>query len=341
MAIKLDLDELALKFDIDLLRVTTAEPFEEGLKRIKKQIKSEVILATQRWKMADLESFCNPRSILPTARSIIVAAECYLTSEPEDFSKPGEPHGLIARYAWRNYYLDLKKRLEKLAKFLKRNYGGNYRIFSNGRLAEKPMAQRSGLGYYGKHGIILSNEFGSRIVLGEIITDLEINPQSCVSENCGECRICLVKCPTQAIVAPYVLDWEKCFQYLTNWRGSLPEAYRKLWGKRLYGCTTCQDVCPRNKIVKPKERIPIYGPAGPSFPLIPLIQMGKKEYFAYFKQNQMGRKWINFDSIRRNAIIALGNAGDPAGLKVLRDCTADPDPMIQDSAVWAITRLRK
>lgn len=339
MATSLNLCELAEKFDIDVLHVTTAEPFVEQARRIREQVKSDIVSDTQRWKMADLESFCNPKSVLPSARSIIVGAESYLTSEPEDSSKPGEPHGLIARYTWRNYYLDLRKKLQKLAKSLKGIYRGRFRAYSCGPVAEKPMAQRSGLGFYGKHGIILSKEFGSYIVLGEIITDLEIEHDAPIPDSCGNCRTCIEKCPTAAIVSPYVLNWEKCFQYLTNWPGFIHESYRKLWGKRIYGCTVCQDVCPRNKKVKPKERIPVDGRVGPSFPLIQLLKMSEKEYRVRFKKNQMAAKWIRFDCIRRNAIVALGNSGDPAAFDILVENLSDKEPMIRGHTAWAIGRL--
>ncbi|MEO0226348.1 MAG: HEAT repeat domain-containing protein, partial [candidate division WOR-3 bacterium] len=201
------------------------------------------------------------------------------------------------------------------------------------------MAERSGLGFYGKHGIILSREFGSYIVLGEIITDLEIEPQGSIGDSCGSCRLCIERCPTGASVTPYILARERCFQYLTNWSGFLPESYRKLWGKRLYGCTTCQEVCPRNKKVHPKERIPVYGRAGPSFPLIPLLKMTEVEYRKRFKQNQMGAKWIKFDAIRRNAIVALGNIGDPGSLDILVEHLFDREPMIRGHAAWAVGQL--
>ena len=339
MAHRLNLEALASEFDIDILRVTTAEPFVEQAQRIREQVKSEIVSDAQRWKMADLEAFCNPKSVLPSAKSIIVGAECYLTSEPEDMSTPGEPHGLIARYTRRNYYRDLRKKLIRLAKHLKQQFQGRYRAYSNGPVAEKPLARRAGVGFYGKHSVMVSKDFGSWFVLGELITDIDFEPDTPVSDDCGPCRLCIAKCPTNAIVEPYVLDWSKCLQYLTNWHGILPESYRGLWGKRLYGCSTCQDVCPKNKKVTPKPNHPPDGDVGPSFPLLRLLKMTGEEYFERFRQNQMGAAWIKFDCIRRNAVTALGNTGDPAGLAPLIECLGDKEPMLRAHAAWALGRI--
>ncbi|MEW6685442.1 MAG: tRNA epoxyqueuosine(34) reductase QueG [Candidatus Edwardsbacteria bacterium] len=351
MLLESEIKHFAKEVGIDVIRFTTAEPFEKTALHLKELLKSGYI--PSHWKVAEFDSFCNPKSVLPEAKSIIVAAECYLTSEPEDLTKPGEPYGRIARYTWRNYYYDLKKRLEKVAKFLRKEVGkqSKFKVYSCGAVAEKPMAQRSGLGWYGKHGIILTEEFGSRIVLGEIITNVELKPDELLEKDCGECVACIKSCPTGAIVNPaplqrcgvklYILDVSKCLQYLTNRRGVLPVEYREVWGNRLYGCTTCQDVCPKNAGVLPKERKPKYGEVGSCLPLIPLLEMTEEEYRTKYKNNQMTTRWIHFDCIKRNAVIALGNIGDSVAVPVLKEMLKDKNPMVRTHATWALEKIIK
>ncbi|MQK95295.1 epoxyqueuosine reductase, partial [Escherichia coli] len=133
-------------------------------------------------------------------------------------------------------------------------------------------------GWYGKHGIIVTQQFGSWIVLGELITNVKLEEDEPVKEACGDCRACIEACPTKAIIEPYVLDVSKCLQYITHHQMVMPTHIREIWGNRLYGCTTCQEACPINQKVKPKERKPNYGYVGPSLPLIPILQMNEKEY---------------------------------------------------------------
>lgn len=332
---------LAGDFNIDLLRVTSAEPLSDAAAKINESIERGYVQRspTRFPSLEDIVSFCSPQNVMAQARSVIVGALSYFTEEPDDLSEDGQPHGLIARYMWRNHYRSLRKRLIRLGKHLKQLFGGQYRIYSNGPVAEKPLAQRAGLGFYGKHGIIVTEQFGSLVVLGTITTDVEFEPHGPIKDGCGSCRLCIQKCPTSAIVAPYVLDWSKCIQHLTNWHGILPESYRKVWGKRLYGCSTCQDVCPKNKRIRPKPGHPPDGDIGPSFPLVRLLKMSEAEYRAIFGTNQMAARWVEFDCIRRNAVVALGNAGDPVGVEPLIECLGEDEPMLRAHAAWALGRI--
>lgn len=341
MAHRLNFVAHAPEFDIDILRVTTAEPVLDVAVKINESIERGYIQRSpSRFPaLEDIVKFCGPQQAMASARSVIVGAGAYFIEEPEDLSESGQPHGLIARYTRRNYYRDLRKKLIRLAKHLKKEHGGQYRAYANGPVAEKPLARRAGVGFYGKHGVMVNKDLGSWFVLGELITDIDLEPDTPVTDDCGPCQLCITKCPTRAIVEPYVLDWSKCLQYLTNWHGILPESFRGLWGKRLYGCTTCQDVCPKNKKVKPKSSRPSGGDVGASFPLLRILRMSREEYFDRFRQNQMGAAWINFDCIRRNAVTALGNAGDPVAVEPLTECLGDKEPMLRAHAAWALGRV--
>ncbi len=341
MSLPSQIKEYGQEIGLDIVRITSAQPLMEAAQRIQGQIDRGIIPGSATWRIKDLSSFCSPGSSLPAARSVVAVAECYLTSEPQDHSKPGEPHGRIGRYTWRNYYRDVFRKLRKLGAFLRKRSGRNVatKYYSNGPLAEKPMAERAGIGWYGKHGIIMNREHGSWIVLGELITDVELEPDNPVQEHCGSCRICIESCPTGAIVSPAILEKEKCLDYLTNWSGMIPVPYREVWGSRLYACTTCQDVCPLNLKVKPQERRPEVGHVGASVPLIPLLRMSEEDYRKRFLQNQMGARWVRRECIQRNAAIALGNIGDPLAVPALIEALENPNFMLRGHAAWALGEI--
>jgi epoxyqueuosine reductase len=324
---------------IDEIKITTAEPFTQQSRRILEQKNDGLFLQSDYWYKRNTESFCNVHTKLPGARSIIAACQCYLTDEQSDLSKKGNPHGLIARYTWRNYYLDLKKRLRKIGEFLSREYHAAFRVFSNGPVAEKPAAQRSGLGYFGKHSIIINKTYGSWIVLGELVTDIEIEPDSPLYTNCGACQMCIEHCPTKALIRPYILDRRKCIQSLTNWYGIIPDDIMQVWGNRLYGCTVCHEICPVNKTVKPRKPRTDLGYVGPSLPLIDILNMAENEYRSKYPNNQITTHWINFKAIKRNALIALGNIKDRTTLPSLKEFARSQDKVFSKTAQWALKQF--
>lgn len=339
MSLTGELKKFARELGLDAVGITSAEPFPAAAEQIKRQIRRGLL--SERW---EIDSFTDPGTVLPDAKSIIVAAECYLTSEASDPGRPGEPKGSIAGYTRQNYYHAVKEKLGKLAHFLKDRTGTGFRsrCFSNNiRLAEKPMAQRAGIGWYGNHGIIVTRECGSWVVLGELITNVKLEEDKPCEPSCGECRLCVESCPTGAIVEPGVLNISKCLQHITHSPVDMPDAVKEAWGGRLYGCTTCQDVCPINRGVKAKDRKPGCGYVGPSLALIPILRMSEKEYRRHFRDNQMGARWVSFEAIQRNACVALGNIGDPGAIPVLaRTLENNRSPLVKTHAAWALKKLR-
>jgi len=321
---------------IDEIRIAHAEPFTDAYARIAEQIETKLYLGTEHWHRRDIRQFCDPHSKLARARSIIAACQCYLTDEDPDMSAPGNPHGLIARYTWRNYYRDLRQRLKKLAQYLNRETDAQYRVFSNGPLAEKPIAERCGIGYYGKHCIIITPTYGSWVVLGEIVTDIELEPDPPLSLDCGDCTVCMEACPTKALIAPYVVDRRKCIQALTNWVGIIPDEIAQVWGKRLYGCTTCQDVCPRNGDVTPHRPRTDVGYVGPSLPLFDILSMDDTDYRTRYPNNQVTAHWIRFKAIQRNALLCLAHTPDKASLSVLEKFATCNDHILAETAQWSL-----
>jgi len=327
------------QFGIDEIRITTVQPFSDANVRIKQQRDDGLYLDSEHWQRRDIDRFCDVRTVLPKSRSIIAACQCYLTTETADTDTPGNPQGLVARYTWRNHYADLKERLKRLAAIMKQQCSANCLVFSNGEIAEKPIAQRSSIGYYGKNSLIINQNYGSWIVLGEIITDVEIQPDRPLNMDCGECRQCIDRCPTRALVKPFVLDRRRCIQALTNWYGVLPDEIAGAWDNRLYGCTDCQDVCPANRHVRARQPRTDIGYVGPSVSLQDILKMSEKQYRKKYARNQMTASWINFQAIQRNALVALGNIRDQETLETLREYSKHGDPVLRQTARWALARF--
>lgn len=328
--------ELAEGLNIKV-RVTTAESLDEAKTKFKKQQERGLFLHSR--GLSDkiiTDEFFNPATLLPEARSIISSFLFYLTSDEPDPSIPGNPFGLVARYTQRNYYKELKKRLKKFARILKKEYGGKFIVHCCGPIAEKPIASKSGIGYYGKHGIVINPSYGSWIVLGEVITSLELEPDEPLNINCGKCEECIEACPTRAIIEPYVIDRSRCIQSLANYSGIIPEDIARVWSNRLYGCTTCQEVCPVNKRVKPEPPGTEIGIVGAYVPLIDILKMDETTYRSKYANNQMSARWINFNAIKRNALLALGNIKDKKTIPVIKKFINDDDKIIHQAAIWAL-----
>lgn len=321
------------------IKITQAESFIPEKERIKSQVKQGLFINPRWFSGSELDRFCNPKTILASAKSIISSFLFYLTKEEPNPSKSGEPYGFVANYTQRNYYKELKKRLKRLGQFIKKEYNAKFAIHSCGPIAEKPIAQRSGTGYYGKHSIIIHPKYGSWIVLGEIITDLEFEVDKPLDKSCGECSRCIDACPTKAIIAPYIIDRKKCIQALSNSGGIISEEIAGVWEDRVYGCTTCQDVCPINKKVQAEPPKTEIGIVGAYLPLIELLQMDEPTYRKKYAHNQISARWIDFDTIKRNALIALGNIKDKKTIPIIKKFTMVAHPVLKDTARWALSQF--
>src|SRR6266571_1862568 len=204
------------------------------------------------------EVSCHPDALLPGAQSIITLAMCYLSEQPgETFDSV--PRGRISRYGWGDDYHEvIKARLEQFTAWL-REYARKEisndvetRLFvDTGRMVDRAVAQRAGLGWYGKNTNILTKGWGSWVFLAEIVTNLPLQTDTPLKTSCGNCEICLHACPTQALPAPYVLDNTRCISFLTiELRGSIPLELRPLMGNLIFGCDICQEVCPVNIVAE-------------------------------------------------------------------------------------------
>src|SRR5690242_1834814 len=269
--------EYAYSLGFDIVRITSADGFPEAERIIKERI-AQGLMDGLPWFTAErADVSCHPDALLPGAQSIIALAISYLTQVPDETQQrehTGRPRGSISRYAWGDDYHDIiKPKLQQFATWL-REYAGSEvsdvetRLFvDTGRMVDRAVAQRAGLGWYGKNTNILTKGWGSWVFLAEIVTNLPLTPDEPLKANCGSCEICLHACPTKALPNPYELDNTRCISFLTiELRGSIPLELRPLMGNLIFGCDICQEVCPVNKLAERRlgmqdrtetQRIPI------------------------------------------------------------------------------------
>ena len=216
--------------------------------------------------------------------------------------------------------------------------GCRTRIYvDTGPLLEKPLAQQAGLGWIGKHTNLLTGGMGSWYFLSEILTDLALPQSQPADDHCGTCRSCIDICPTKAIIAPYVLDSNRCISYLTiELKGVIPIEYRKAIGNRIYGCDDCQIVCPWNSYAV-KTDDPNFQKKQDTLKLIDLIQITGEMFRQRFKGSPIKR--IKRRGLLRNVAIALGNSGYPQAIPPLIKVLDDDEPLIRAHAVWALGEL--
>ena len=353
MSLTTKIKELGEEIGLDIVRITNAKTFPETEKLIIESVEKGYIPENDYYASKNISGIsnnlnpnkvskrCNPKSILKRAKSIISVAQCYLIEETEDIQDKNQPLGKIAKYDAGNFYYDVKLKLKKIVDFINQETDFKYKSKNKScyvSLTEKPIAQRAGVGWYGKNGIIITEKFGSWVVLGEIITELELDTDESLQRDCGDCTICIDSCPTKAIVSPYVIDRTKCLQYISERVMKVPLAFREKWEDRLYGCTTCQEVCPQNHKVKPKKYKPEYGYIGSRIPLIPLLQITEEEFQNYFVYNQISMR--PREAIKRNAVLALGNIGDTkAVVPLVRTLQEDDSSMVRGHTAWALGKI--
>jgi epoxyqueuosine reductase len=292
-------------------------------------------LTTQREKRSDL------RAAFPWARSVVSVGLQYDTGVPYSTDSPSD-RGWIARYAWGDDYHDvMKAMLERLAAALAAELGPlQSRVYvDTGPVVERAYAAAAGLGAWGKNTCLLHPEHGSWFFLGEVITDVEMEPDRPRTDMCGTCTACLDACPTGALVAPYVLDATRCISYLTiEVKGAIPEDRRGGVGRHVFGCDICQDVCPWNR-----RRRHAGGPAfaareGLVAPeLSALADLDEDAFRALFRGSPVKR--AKRRGMLRNVAVALGNSGDPSRRPVLERLAGDDDPIVREHAAWALARL--
>lgn len=294
------------------------------------------------WLAVRMEQRGHPRSLWPEAESVIVVGVSYTPKDDPLAITVQRSKGAISVYARNRDYHDLiKGKLKHLGQFLVSRYGCDVKVFvDTAPVMEKPLAQRGGIGWQGKHTNLVSRSHGAWLLLGEIYTTIKLEPDGSATDHCGSCSRCLDICPTKAFPSPYRLDATRCISYLTiEHKGSIPEDLRKAIGNRIYGCDDCLAVCPWNKFAQPTSHERLSGRDALSAPLLEqLVTLDDHQFRAFFSGSPIKR--IGRNRFVRNVLIAIGNSNDPALRHAAEALRLDPDPVVAEAADWAAKQLR-
>ena len=293
------------------------------------------------WMAETVERRSHPRAMWPDARSAIVLGMNYGPDSDPMAALERRDRAAISVYAQGDDYHELiKTRLKALARWLVGESGCELKVFvDTAPLMEKPLAQRAGIGWQGKHTNLVSRQFGSWLFLGVVLTTLDLEPDAESDEHCGACRACLDICPTNALPAPFQLDARACISYLTiEHAGPIPEQYRVKLGNRIYGCDDCLAVCPWNKFAQEAHEGALHAREnlrGPS--LAELAGLDDSAFRALFSKSPVKR--IGRDRFVRNVLYAIGNSGDADLLPAAQALREDASDVVRDAAAWAAARL--
>ena len=294
------------------------------------------------WMAETAERRGDPRALWPEVRSVVVLGLSYAPADDPLALLERKDRGVISVYARNRDYHDLiKGRLKQIAHELHQRHGAGVKVFvDTAPVLEKPLAARSGVGWQGKHTVVVSRRHGSWLCLGEIYTTLDLPPDEPERDRCGTCRRCQDICPTDAFPEPYTLDARRCIAYLTNeHHGPIPEEFRAAIGNRIYGCDDCLAVCPWNSFARASREAAFLPREELSAPkLAELARLDDAAFRALFTASPVKR--LGRNRFVRNVLIALGNSGDPAMAEVAAERLDDPDEVVRDAARWAVERLR-
>lgn len=294
---------------------------------------------TMGYMAKDPEARADPAAAIPGAASVISLAISYAGAGPAPAGS-----GQVARYARGADYHDVfRRRLQALREFIQRAAPGAIAWWDadTGPVMEKPWAQEAGIGWIGKNTNVIHEHAGSWLLLGEIVTDLELDADPPAMDHCGSCTRCLEACPTGALTAAGEIDARLCISYLTiEHRGPIDEPLRAKMGTWVFGCDVCQEVCPWNGEA-PAGREPAFAarPGLGAPDLVAWLRMSAPEYREVTRGTAVRR--AKHFMLRRNAAIALGNLGDPAARPALEEAARDGDPLVAEHARWALGRLEK
>ena len=283
-------------------------------------------------------------SVAPWAKSVVVCAINYNTAHPYSTQVQDSDRGWISRYAWSrdDYHDAVLRRLKKVEDTLRNLSPGleTRSYVDTGPIIERIYAKYAGVGWIGKNTCILNQKMGSWLFLGVILTSLELTADIPAPDRCGTCTRCIDACPTDALIAPYQLDSNRCISYLTiEKRGSIPEQMREGMGRHIFGCDICQDVCPWNRKAPTTDAAEFQAREGLLNPALAwLAEITPEEFREKFHGSPIRR--TKHTGLRRNAVIAMGNSGDPQFVPVLKRLLHDEDETVAEHARWAIEKLK-
>ena len=340
--------ELAREAGFDLAGVAPAEPLLEA------QFYPEWLRRGYHGAMAYLEGArgdkrSDPKTLFKAAKSVICVAQVYHTPVPYSIERDDPSKGWVARYAWgEDYHRTLKDRLYRLVESLRAEAGSfKFKVcVDTAPLLERAYAHRAGLGWIGKNTCLISEQKGSWMLLGEVLTSLELEPDDPAPFRCGTCTRCIDACPTDALVPlepgagpSHALDATRCISYWTiELRGSLPEENRAEAGRHVFGCDICQDVCPWNRWdrIEPTSAEE-YQPRNAEPDLIEWANLTVEEFETRFAETPLER--ARHAGFLRNVCTAMGNAGLPEFREPLERLAHHSDDTVREHALWALSQL--
>lgn len=335
-----DLKSRAVALGFDVARIARADEAWEAGERLGEFVGAG-FHGDMGWMADTLERRRHPTAMWPEAKSALVVGLNYGPKHDPLEMLDHREHAAISVYAQNTDYHDLMKRkLKQLASGFATATGNEVKIFvDTAPLMEKPLAQRAGLGWQGKHTNVVSREKGSWLFLGVMLTSAELVPDPPAEDSCGSCRACLDICPTKAFPAPYKLDARRCISYLTiEHRGPIPREFRSAMGNRIYGCDDCLAICPWNKFASTAKESAFHPRAELIAPLLAelarLDDAGFREVFAGSPIKRIGR-----ERFIRNVMIAVGNSGSLPHADLCIQMLDDGSPLVRGAAAWALGQL--
>lgn len=338
--LKQEIIEYSKEIGIDKIGFASADVFSELRERLRRQ---QELNYQSGFEKGTIEERTEPTRLLPEAQSIISIAIAYPSRIKNQIRGTREERrGIFARASWGvDYHVVLRDRLEKLVEFIQEKVPeANTKVMvDTGELSDRAVAERAGIGFSGKNTSIITKEFGSFVYLGEVITNLPFIPDEPVTDSCGDCTICMDACPTGALIQGGQLNAQRCIAFLTQTKDFLPEPFRDKIGNRIYGCDTCQQVCPWNKGVDfhiHPELEPDPEIAKPK--LKPMLRISNREFKEKF--GHLSGAWRGKKPLQRNALLALAHYKDKTAVEeitiVMKE---DPRPVIRGTAAWSLGKI--
>lgn len=275
---------------------------------------------------------------MPNTKSIIVIGQSY--NYPSNKTVRFKYRGYLSKSSrGLDYHIVLKEKMENLVKEILKFKSFSYKIYvDTGPLIDRELAEAAGIGYFGKNCSIINDKYGSFIAIGYILTDLEMTSDETINDDCGSCDLCIRACPTGALSGDYKVNPKKCISYLTQTKEDIEEKLRRKMGVKIFGCDTCQLVCPKNKgILYSKEEKFHPGVDGGHIDLLEFLKLTNRDFKD--KYGKIAGSWRGRNILKRNVIIALANIGNKEVLDYLYKESKSESKMISYYARWAIGEI--
>jgi epoxyqueuosine reductase len=336
-----ELRHVGRRAGLDRLGVADARPLD-GTRVVLEERKAAGLHGGMQFTYRNPARSTDPSRALPEVASIVVGARAYSASVPDPAELGGRgPLARVARYASADSYTELRAGLEAVAGRLRTDGWQARVVLDDNALVDRAVAHRAGLGWFGKNANLLLDGEGSWFVLGSVLTDAPLPPAEPVADGCGSCTRCMDGCPTGAIVAPGVVDGRRCLAWLVQAEGVFPVEHRVALADRLYGCDTCQEVCPPTRRGGERRAVPPPPAAGAWVAVLDLLDLGDDELLARFGRWYIPRRQPRY--LRRNALLVLANTApvpvDGRVRAALARALGNDDALIRAHAAWSARRL--